>query len=399
MDRNVISKETWHMREAVIVEAVRTPLARRNGKLKDMHPVVLGSLVLREIVRRSGIAPEQVEDVVFGCVTQVGEQSLNIARNAWLTAGFPFTTPATTVDRQCGSSQQAIHFAANLIQSGVCDVVIAGGVESMTRVPMGSNALSPGTPFPPELMELYELVPQGISAELIARKYGISRRQMDEFGVRSHHLAHEATENGHFKSQLLPVEISLDGNGHHDLFSKDEGIRPNANYEATAALQPAFNPEHSITAANSSQISDGAAAVLLMSLEKAKQLGLKPRARIRAQAVVGTDPVLMLEGPIPGTAAVLKRAGLDLKSIDLFEVNEAFASVVLAWQKETGADLDKTNVNGGAIAVGHPLGASGAVLMTRLLYELERRDLRYGLETMCCGGGIGTATIIDRVVE
>jgi acetyl-CoA acetyltransferase family protein len=399
MDRNVISKETWHMREAVIVEAVRTPLARRNGKLKDMHPVVLGSLVLREIVRRSGIAPEQVEDVVFGCVTQVGEQSLNIARNAWLTAGFPFTTPATTVDRQCGSSQQAIHFAANLIQSGVCDVVIAGGVESMTRVPMGSNAVSPGTPFPPELMELYELVPQGISAELIARKYGISRRQMDEFGVRSHHLAHEATENGHFKSQLLPVEISLDGNGHHDLFSKDEGIRPNANYEATAALQPAFNPEHSITAANSSQISDGAAAVLLMSLEKAKQLGLKPRARIRAQAVVGTDPVLMLEGPIPGTAAVLKRAGLDLKSIDLFEVNEAFASVVLAWQKETGADLDKTNVNGGAIAVGHPLGASGAVLMTRLLYELERRDLRYGLETMCCGGGIGTATIIDRVVE
>jgi len=399
MDRNVISKETWHMREAVIVEAVRTPLARRNGKLKDMHPVVLGSLVLREIVRRSGIAPEQVEDVVFGCVTQVGEQSLNIARNAWLTAGFPFTTPATTVDRQCGSSQQAIHFAASLIQSGVCDVIIAGGVESMTRVPMGSNAVSPGTPFPPELMELYELVPQGISAELIARKYGISRRQMDEFGVRSHHLAHEATENGHFKSQLLPVEISLDGNGHHDLFSKDEGIRPNANYEATAALQPAFNPEHSITAANSSQISDGAAAVLLMSLEKAKQLGVKPRARIRAQAVVGTDPVLMLEGPIPGTAAVLKRAGLDLKSIDLFEVNEAFASVVLAWQKETGADLDKTNVNGGAIAVGHPLGASGAVLMTRLLYELERRDLRYGLETMCCGGGIGTATIIDRVVE
>ena len=387
------------MREAVIVEAVRTPLARRNGKLKDMHPVVLGSLVLREIVRRSGIAPEQVEDVVFGCVTQVGEQSLNIARNAWLTAGFPFTTPATTVDRQCGSSQQAIHFAASLIQSGVCDVIIAGGVESMTRVPMGSNAVSPGTPFPPELMELYELVPQGISAELIARKYGISRRQMDEFGVRSHHLAHEATENGHFKSQLLPVGISLDGNGHQELFSKDEGIRPNANYEATAALQPAFNPEHSITAANSSQISDGAAAVLLMSLEKAKQLGLKPRARIRAQAVVGTDPVLMLEGPIPGTAAVLKRAGLDLKSIDLFEVNEAFASVVLAWQKETGADLDKTNVNGGAIAVGHPLGASGAVLMTRLLYELERRDLRYGLETMCCGGGIGTATIIDRVVE
>jgi len=387
------------MREAVIVEAVRSPIGRRNGKLKDLHPVVLASMVLKELVRRAGIEPAQVEDVVFGCVGQAGEQSLNIGRNAWLTAGFPFTTPATTVDRQCGSSQQAVHFAANLIQSGVCDITIAGGVESMSRVPMGSNAISPGTPFPPELTELYDLVPQGISAELIARKYGVSRKQMDEFGVRSHHLAHEATEKGYLRSQIVPIEVPVEGNGHSELFGKDEGIRANASYEAAAALQPAFNPEHSITAANSSQISDGSAAVLLMSLEKAKELGLKPRARIRAQAVVGTDPVLMLEGPIPGTAAVLKRAGLDLKSIDLFEVNEAFASVVLAWQKETGADMDKTNVNGGAIAVGHPLGASGAILMNRLLYELERRDLRYGLETMCCGGGIGTATIIDRVVE
>ena len=292
-----------------------------------------------------------------------------------------------------------MHFAANLIQSGVCDITIAGGVESMTRVPMGANAVSPGTPFPPELMELFDLVPQGISAELMARKYGISRQAMDEFSVESHRRAHQATEQGHFKSQLMPVDISLHGNGHHELFERDEGIRANASYEATAALQPAFNPEHSITAGNSSQISDGAAAVLLMSLEKAKELGLRPRARIRAQAVVGTDPVLMLEGPIPGTAAVLKRAGLGLKSIDLFEVNEAFASVVLAWQKETGADLAKTNVNGGAIAVGHPLGASGAILMTRLLHELERRDARYGLETMCCGGGLGTATIIDREVE
>lgn len=387
------------MREVVIVEAVRTPIGRRNGKLKGTHPVVLGSLVLQEVVKRAGIQPEQVEDVVFGNVTQVGEQGLNVGRNAWLTAGFPVTTPATTVDRQCGSSQQAIHFAANLIQSGVCDITIAGGVESMSRVPMGSNANSPGTPFPPELMEIYDLVPQGISAELMARKYGVSRRQMDEFSVVSHHRAAEATEKGYFKSQIMPVEVSLNGNGAHELFMKDEGIRPNANYEATAALPPAFNPEHNITAGNSSQISDGAAAVLLMSLDKAKQLGIKPRARIRAQAVVGTDPVLMLEGPIPGTAKVLKRAGLDLKSIDLFEVNEAFASVVLAWQKETGADLDKTNVNGGAIAVGHPLGASGAILMNRLLYELERRDLRYGLETMCCGGGLGTATIIDRVIE
>jgi acetyl-CoA acyltransferase len=383
----------------VIVEAVRTPIGRRNGKLKDIHPVVLGSLVMKEIVKRAGIEPGQVEDVVFGCVSQAGEQSLNIARSVWLTAGFPVTTPATTVDRQCGSSQQAIHFAANLIQSGVCDITIAGGVESMTRVPMGSNAMSPGSPFPPELTELYDLVPQGISAELIARKYGISRKQMDEFGVRSHKLAHDATDKGYFKSQIMPVEVSLNGNGHTEIFDKDEGIRANASYEATSALQPAFNPEHTITAGNSSQISDGCAAVLLMSLERAKQLGLKPRARIRAQAVVGTDPVLMLEGPIPGTAAVLKKAGLDLKSIDLFEVNEAFASVVLAWEKETGADLKKTNVNGGAIAVGHPLGASGAILMNRLLFELERRDLRYGLETMCCGGGIGTATIIDRVVE
>ena len=387
------------MREVVIVEAVRTPIGRRNGKLKDVHPVVLGSLVLKEVVARAGIEPGLVEDVVFGCVSQVGEQSLNVGRNAWLAAGFPFTTPATTVDRQCGSSQQAVHFAANLIQSGVCDVTIAGGVESMSRVPMGSNAISPGTPFPPELMELYDLVPQGISAELMARKYGISRKAMDEFSVESHRRANEATEKGYFKSQLLAVEISANGNGHHEVFNRDEGIRAKATYEATAALQPAFNPEHSITAGNASQISDGAAAVLLMSLEKAKELHLKPRARIRAQAVVGTDPVLMLEGPIPGTAAVLKRAGLDLESIDLFEVNEAFASVVLAWQKETGADLEKTNVNGGAIAVGHPLGASGAILMTRLLYELERRERRYGLETMCCGGGLGTATIIDRVVE
>src|SRR5438045_8879503 len=242
------------MREAVIVEAVRSPIGRRNGKLKDLHPVVLASLVLKELVRRAGIEPAQVEDVVFGCVGQAGEQSLNIGRNAWLTAGFPFTTPATTVDRQCGSSQQAVPFAANLIQSGVCDITIAGGVESMTRVPMGANALSPGTPFPPEMMVLYDLVPHGISADLMARKYGISRQAMDEFSVESHRRAHQATEQGHFKSQLMPVDISLHGNGHHELFERDEGIRANASYEATAALQPAFKPEHSITAGNSRQL-------------------------------------------------------------------------------------------------------------------------------------------------
>jgi acetyl-CoA acyltransferase len=385
------------MREAVIVEAVRTPLGRRNGKLKELHPVVLGSMVLQELVRRAGIEPALVDDVVFGCVSQVGEQALNVARNAWLTAGFPVETPATTVDRQCGSSQQAIHFAANLIQSGVADVTIAGGVESMSRVTMGSNvAQGPGHAFPPELLELYELVPQGISAELVARKYGIGRREMDEFGVRSHHRAAEATAKGHLASQILPVELR--SNGHSETMAADEGIRPNASYEAASALQPAFNPDHSITAANSSQITDGAAAVLLMSADRARELGVRPRARIAAQKVVGCDPVLMLEGPIPGTAAVLKQAGLDLKDIDLFEINEAFASVVLAWAKETGADLEKTNVNGGAIAIGHPLGASGARLMNHLLYELERRDLRYGLQSMCCGGGLGTATIIDRKV-
>jgi acetyl-CoA acetyltransferase family protein len=385
------------MREAVIVEAVRTPMGKRNGKLKDFHPVVLGSMVLKELIRRAGIEPGLVEDVVFGCVMQTGEQSVNIARNAWLTAGFPFETPGTTVDRQCGSSQQAIHFAANLIQSGIADIAIAGGVESMTRVPMGSTvAQGPGIPFPPELQELYDLVPQGISAELVARKYGIDRRSMDEFSVRSHQLAAAATESGYLRSQIMPIEIS---NGTTEVMERDEGIRANASYETVSQLQPAFNPEHSITAGNSSQITDGAAAVLLMSREKALELGLRPRARVLAQKVVGCDPVLMLEGPIPGTRAVLKQAGLQLKDIDLFEVNEAFASVPLAWLKETGADPAKLNVNGGAIAIGHPLGASGARLMNHLLHELERRDLRYGLETMCCGGGIGTATIIDRKVD
>ena len=385
------------MRDVVIVEGVRTPFGKRNGKLKDFHPVVLGSMVLKEVVGRAGIEPGLVDDVVFGCVGQVGEQSLNIGRNAWLAAGFPVETPATTVDRQCGSSQQAIHFAANLIQSGVADITIAGGVESMSRVPMGANVVQgPGHAFPPELLELYELVPQGISAELVARKYGVDRREMDEYGVRSHLRAAEATRNGYLAPMMLPVAVPVDGQT--ETMAADEGIRPTASYEAAAALQPAFNPDHSITAGNSSQITDGAAAVLLMSLEKARELGLPPRARIIAQKVVGCDPVLMLEGPIPGTAAVLKQAGLELKDIDLFEINEAFASVVLAWQKATGADIEKTNVNGGAIAIGHPLGASGARLMNHLLYELERRDLRYGLEAMCCGGGIGTATIIDRRV-
>jgi acetyl-CoA acyltransferase len=387
------------MREAVIVEGVRTPFGRRNGKLKDFHPVVLSAMVLKELVGRAGIEPGTVDDVVWGCVGQVGEQSVNIGRNSWLAAGFPVEVPATTVDRQCGSSQQAIHVAANLIQSGVADITIAGGVESMSRVPIGANMTQgPGVPFPPELTELYDLVPQGISAELVARKYGVARREMDEYSVRSHERAREATLKGRLRSQIMPLEVPVGENGDRVLMDSDEGIRADTSYEKVAALQPAFDPSHSITAGNSSQITDGAAAVLLMSQEKARALGLEPRARIAAQKVVGCDPVLMLEGPIPGTRAVLRQAGLELADIDLFEINEAFASVVLAWQKETGADIERTNVNGGAIAIGHPLGASGARLMCHLLYELEQRDARYGLQSMCCGGGLGTATIIDRKI-
>ncbi len=384
------------MREAVIVEAVRTAMGKRNGQLRDVHPVVLGSLLLQGLLDRAGLDARAVDDVIFGCVTQTGEQGLNVGRNAWLTAGFPVETPATTVDRQCGSSQQAIHFAASLVQSGAAEVVVAGGVESMSRVPMGANVTQgPGMPYPPELLERYDLVPQGLSAELMARKYGISREAMDEFSVRSHRRAAAATREGRLAGQILPVEAPE--NGHSRTVTVDEGIRPEASYEAVAALKPAFSPEHSITAGNSSQITDGAAAVLVTSPEKAKQLGLKARARIAAHRVVGCDPVLMLEGPIPGTAAVLKAAGLELADIDLFEINEAFASVVLAWAQETGAPLEKTNVNGGAIALGHPLGASGARLMCHLLYELEAREQRYGLQAMCCGGGLGTATIIERL--
>jgi len=382
------------MRDVVIVEAVRTPIGRRGGTLKDVHPVALAALVLKELLARAGIDPALVGDVIFGCVSQHGEQGMNVARNAWLAAGLPITTPASTVDRQCGSSQQAIHFAANLISAGVCEVTIAGGVESMTRVPILSSFEDCGSAYAPELTSRYDLVHQGTAAELIARKYGISRQAMDEFGVRSHQLASGAAEKGYLRSQVVPIEVEVDG--HRESFERDECIRPNASYEAAAALPPAFDPEHSITAANSSAIADGAAAVLLMAKETALELGLRPRARLLAQAVVGCDPVLMLEGPIPATPAVLKRAGLRLEEVDLFEVNEAFASVVLAWAGQTGAPLEKTNVNGGAIALGHPLGATGARLMCHLLSELERRDLRYGLETICCGGGIGTATVIDR---
>jgi acetyl-CoA acyltransferase len=386
------------MDDVVIVEAVRTPLARgslKNGDLREMHPVLLAAHVLNEVTSRAGLDPALVDDVVMGCVSQTGEQSVNVARQALLAAGFPFEVPGTTVDRQCGSSQQAIHFAANLIQSGVCDITIAAGVESMSRVPMGSTVLQgPGTPFPPELLEHYNLVPQGLAAEMIAEQWAITRDQADAFAVQSQQRAAAAQTAGRFDREIAPVVVGANGDGR--VVSQDQGIRPDTTVDVLAQLQPSFKPDGILHAGNSSQITDGAAAVLLMSARRAAELGIRPRARIVAQAVVGVDPVTMLTGPIPATAKVLGRAGLAVDDIDLFEVNEAFAPVVLAWEKEHHPDMERVNVNGGAIALGHPLGATGARLMTTLLHELERRDARYGLETMCCGGGLGTATIIER---
>jgi acetyl-CoA acyltransferase len=380
------------MREVVIVEAVRTPVGRRNGALKDVHPVVLAAMVLRELMRRTNIDPALVEDVVMGCVSQVGEQGINIARNAVLQAGFPIEVPATTVDRQCGSGQQAIHFAANLIAAGVCDITIGAGVENMSRLPIGSSIATGGSPFPPSLTEVYPMVHQGISAEMIATKWQIPREELDAFSLRSHQRAAAAADAGYFDDEIMAVALS-DGTS----FTHDEGIRRDTTLEKLASLQPSFKQDGVITAGNSSQISDGAAAVLLMTPEKAAELGLTPRARIVAQKVVGVDPVMMLTGPIPATRQILAKAGLRLDEIDLVEVNEAFAPVVLAWQREIDPDMERVNVNGGAIALGHPLGCSGARLMTTLVHELARRGGRYGLQTMCCGGGLGTATIIERL--
>ena len=383
------------MREVVIVEAVRTPMGRRAGVLSGIHPNNLGALVLNEVVRRAGIESSLVEDVVFGCVDQVGEQGANVARNVLLTADFPYETPATTVDRQCGSSQQAIHFAANLIQAGTCDITIGGGVESMSRVPLGATIMQgPGAPFQPELLAKYELTPQGISAEEIAKKWGIGRQEADEFALASQEKAKRARDEGRFDRELMPVDVKLEGLP--ATIKTDEGIR-DTSLEKLASLQPSFRPDGVHHAGNSSQITDGAAALLLMAKEKAEELGLRARARIVAQAVVGSDPVLMLTGPITATPKVLAKAGLKLGDIDLIEINEAFASVVLAWKREIGPDMSKVNVNGGAIALGHPLGATGARLMTTLLHELERSGGRYGMQLMCCGGGLGTATIIERL--
>jgi acetyl-CoA acyltransferase len=388
------------MREVVIVEAVRTPMGKRNGGLSGVHPALLGAHVLKEVVHRAGIRPDVVEDVVYGCVSQVGEQTGNVARTVVLAAGFPISIPGATVDRQCGSAQAAIHFAANLIQAEVADVVVGGGTESMTRVPMGSSYVQGalGSPWPDEVLERFPaegLRNQGLAAEEIAKRWGITRRDCDEFGALSQSRAAAARDAGHFVKEIAPVEVTIEGV--KGVISQDEGIRPGTTVEVLANLKPSFRPDGILHAGNSSQITDGAAALLLMSAEKAAELGLRPRARIVKQLVVGSDPELMLTGPIPATRQILAKAGLTLDEIDRVEINEAFAPVVLAWQKELDADMRRVNVNGGAIALGHPLGATGARLMTTLLHDLERNNLRYGLQTMCCGGGLGTATIIERL--
>jgi acetyl-CoA acyltransferase len=388
-------------REVVIVEAVRTPIGRghpEKGYYKDTHPNALLGACLTEAVKRSGIPAEAVEDFICGCVQQMGEQGLNIGRNAWLQAGLPITTPATTVDRQCGSAQQAVNFGAALVASGVHDVVMGGGVEHMGHVPMGVmfNFVDQiGSPFPDELMARYNLVPQGISAEMIADKWEIPRSELDELGLRSHQLAHQATEEGRFEREIVPMKVKQ--NGSAETFVTDQGIRADTSLEKLSQLKPAFKEDGKVTAGNSSQISDGAAAVLMMTREKADEYGLKPRARIMDQTTVGVDPVIMLTGPIPATNKLLDRNKMKIDDVDLIEINEAFASVVAAWRRELKPDMDRVNVNGGAIALGHPLGSTGARLITTLLHELERSDKEVGLVTMCCGGGLGTGTLIQRI--
>jgi len=391
------------MTTAVIVDAVRTPGGRRNGKLSNWHAVDLASEPLKALQQRNDLDPALVDDVITGCVMQVSEQSLNVGRNAVLAAGWPESIPATTIDRQCGSSQQAIHFAAQGVIAGAYDIVVASGVESMTRTPMGSSVVKDlGFPFGPRVMKRYEpkggLVNQGIGAEMIADQWNLSREDLDRFAAQSQQRAAAATAEGRFDNELISVAIrDQEGNDTAEVISTDEGIRPDTTVETLANLKPAFKPDGKITAGNSSQITDGASAVLIMSEEKAAALGLTPRARFHAFALAGVDPITMLTGPIPATKIVLERAKLTMEDIDLTEINEAFASVVLAWEKELHPDMTKVNVNGGAIAIGHPLGASGAKLMATLLNELERTGGRYGLLTMCEGGGMANATIIERL--
>ena len=392
------------MTTAVIVDAVRTAGGKRNGKLRNWHAVDLASEALKALAERNSLDPSLIDDVIMGCVMQVSEQALNIGRNAVLAAGWPESVPATTIDRQCGSSQQAIHFAAQGVMAGAYDVVVAAGVESMTRTPMGSSVVRElGYPFGPRMMARYAekggLVSQGIGAEMIADQWGISREELDAFSVQSHQRAARATAEGRFENEIVPVAIR-DDEGHDtgEQLTADEGIRPDSTVETLAKLKPAFKPEDGkITAGNSSQITDGASAVLIMSEEKASALGLRPRARFHAFALAGVDPITMLTGPIPATTTVLERAKLTLDDISAVEINEAFASVVLAWEKEHHPNMELVNPNGGAIALGHPLGASGGKLLATLLNELERTDGRYGLLTMCEGGGLANATIIERL--
>jgi acetyl-CoA acyltransferase len=393
------------MREVVLVDAIRTPLGRRGGVLSKNHPVETSSLLLKELVNRNKFDAEVVDDVIYGCVSEVGAQSTNLARNVVLTAGWPYTIPGITLDRQCSSSQQAVHFAANQIGSGVHDIVVAGGTEFMSQIPLGANVgQGMGTPFTKAMGELYDLTSQGISAERIAEKWGISRGEADEFAVESQARAARAQKEGRFKNELIPVpgkkKIKKDDGSEEwedATIDFDEGIRPGTTLEVLSALKPSFKENGVHHAGNSSQITDGSSAVLLTHPDKAKEMGWKPRARIVSQAVVGSDPALMLTGPITATPLALSRAGINMRDIDLVEINEAFASVVLAWKRELNADMSKVNVNGGAIALGHPTGCTGARLFGTLLNELERTGGRYGLVTMCVGGGIGTATVIERL--
>jgi acetyl-CoA acyltransferase len=396
------------MATAVIVDAVRTAGGKRYGKLSGWHAADLAAETLKALAERNNLDPALVEDVIMGCVMQVGNQSVNVGRSAVLAAGWPEEVPATTIDRQCGSSQQSVHFAAQGVIAGAYDIVVAAGVEVMSTTPMGASVTPGSFPMGPKVMERYAprggVVMQGTSAELIANKWGISREDMDAFAVESHKRAATATAEGRFDNELIPVlEKRFDRETKQiietgELVTADEGIRPDSSMESLAKLKPAFDPENGqVTAANSSQITDGASAVLIMSEEKAKELGLKPRAKVHSFSVVGVDPIMMLTGPIPATKKVLDKAGLTLDDMDLIEINEAFASVVLAWEKEYNPDMSKVNVNGGAIALGHPLGCSGTKLMSTLLNELERTGGRYGLQTMCEGAGMANATIIERL--
>lgn len=382
------------MVEAVIVEGVRTAVGRRKGALSNYRAEDLAAEPLKALIERTGINPALVDDVIMGCVTQTGEQGGVIGRQAALIAGFPIEVPGTSIDRQCGSSQQAVHFASQAILSGDMEIVIAAGVESMTRVPMFSNR--EGISYSERLTDKYDMVNQGISAEMIAEKWNITREAMDEYSLESHRRALKAQKNRYFDREIIPLQVTKE-DGKVVTFDKDEGPREDTTLEAMAQLQPVFKEDGLVTAANSSQMSDGAAALLIMSDKKAKELGLQPRFRIIARTVVGSDPTLMLTGPIPATEKVLQRAGLSIDEIDVFEVNEAFASVTLAWLKETGANPKKLNPNGGAIALGHPLGATGARLMVSMMHELERTGGRYGLQTMCEGFGMANATIIERI--